>query len=158
MVKKHGSRQVLGKKPRTCLFGYPLRQEQDPNIFSEDPALERDILVALDFLHFYLECSTQTFITCKSITFLMNWEIIGYIGAACTTFCFLPQILKAVKTKELDDFSYGYLSVLAFGVLMWLIYGIGIENMVVISANAITLCFVFLIISMKAWYHSKHRH
>lgn len=88
----------------------------------------------------------------------MNWEIIGYIGAACTTFCFLPQILKAVKTKKLDDISYGYLGVLAFGVLMWLIYGIAIWNMVILSANAITLGFVFLLIGMKAWYHRKHVH
>ena len=82
----------------------------------------------------------------------MNWEIIGYIGAACTTLCFIPQLIKTVKTKRLDDFSYGYLSVLGFGVLMWLIYGLAINNMVIISANALTLLFVLSLISMKAWY------
>ena len=88
----------------------------------------------------------------------MNWEIIGYIGAACTTFCFIPQIIMAMKTKELDDFSYAYLSVLGVGILMWLIYGLAIGNMVVISANAITLLFVFLLTGMKGWYHSQHKH
>ena len=82
----------------------------------------------------------------------MNWEIIGYIGAACTTFCFVPQVIKTIKTKSLHDFSYGYLSVLGFGVLMWLIYGLGISNMVIINANALTLLFVLSLISMKAWY------
>ncbi|MEK6867405.1 MAG: SemiSWEET transporter [Nanoarchaeota archaeon] len=82
----------------------------------------------------------------------MNWEIIGYIGAVCTTFCFLPQIVKTVKTKCLDDFSYAYLSVLGFGVLMWLIYGLAIRNMVIISANIITLLFVLSLIIMKIVY------
>ena len=86
----------------------------------------------------------------------MNWEIIGYIGAACTTFCFIPQLIKTVKTKCLDDFSYGYLAVLGFGVLMWLIYGLGISNMVIISANAITLMFVLSLISMKSWFGKNH--
>ena len=85
----------------------------------------------------------------------MNWEIIGYIGAACTTFCFLPQIIKAVKTKELDDFSYLYLAVLAFGVVMWLIYGMGIGDMVIISANAVTLLFVLSLIVMKIMYNHR---
>ncbi len=87
----------------------------------------------------------------------MNWEIIGYIGAVCTTFCFLPQIIKTVKTKCLDDFSYGYLSVLCFGVLMWLIYGLAIGNMVIISANAITLLFVLTLIMMKLIYATKEQ-
>ena len=85
----------------------------------------------------------------------MNWEIIGYIGAACTTFCFLPQIVKAVKTKELDDFSYLYLAVLSFGVMMWFVYGVGINNTVVISANALSLFFVLTLVVMKMIYNSK---
>lgn len=85
----------------------------------------------------------------------MNWEIIGYIGGACTTFCFIPQLLKAIKTKELDDFSYAYLFVLGFGVLMWLIYGIAIWDMVIISANVITLLFVITISFMKWWFEKK---
>ena len=85
----------------------------------------------------------------------MNWEIIGYIGGACTTFCFVPQILKALKTKELDDFSYAYLFVLGFGVLCWLTYGFAIWDMVIISANAITLLFVLLITGMKWKFERK---
>ncbi|MBI5073298.1 SemiSWEET transporter [Candidatus Woesearchaeota archaeon] len=79
----------------------------------------------------------------------MNWQIIGYIGGLCTTFCFIPQLVKAIKTKELDDFSWAYLFVLGFGVLMWLIYGIAIWDMVIISANAITMLFVLSILFMK---------
>jgi MtN3 and saliva related transmembrane protein len=85
----------------------------------------------------------------------MNWEFIGYIGAICTTFCFTPQIIKALKTKSLDDFSYAYLFVLGFGVLMWLIYGLAIWNMVIISANAMTLLFVLSLIIMKMMYKTK---
>lgn len=87
----------------------------------------------------------------------MNWEIIGYIGGACTTFCFIPQIVKAFKTRELSDFSYIYLLVLGFGVLMWLIYGIAIRDGVIISANAITFLFVITISCMKFWFERKRK-
>ena len=85
----------------------------------------------------------------------MNWEIIGYIGGACTTFCFVPQILKALKTKELDDFSYAYLFVLGFGVLCWLLYGLAIWDTVIVSANSITLLFVLLVTFMKWKFERK---
>lgn len=84
----------------------------------------------------------------------MLWEIIGYIGAACTTFCFVPQIVKALKTRELDDFSYAYLAVLGFGVICWLTYGIAIWNMVIILANAVTLAFVLTVIYLK-WRYTR---
>lgn len=82
----------------------------------------------------------------------MNWDIIGYIGAVCTTFCFLPQLIKAYKTKEMDDFSYIYLIVLCLGVVLWSIYGIAIKNRVIISANTIALSFVLILIWMKIKY------
>ena len=82
-------------------------------------------------------------------------EIIGYIGAACTTFCFIPQLIKTLKTKKLEDFSYAYLTVLAFGIFMWLVYGVGIKNNVLISANTITFLFVLSLIVMKRMYNGK---
>ncbi|PIN79716.1 hypothetical protein COV16_02825 [Candidatus Woesearchaeota archaeon CG10_big_fil_rev_8_21_14_0_10_34_8] len=85
----------------------------------------------------------------------MNWEIIGFIGAACTTFCFIPQLYKAYKTKKLEDFAYPYLAVLAVGILGWLIYGLSISDRVVISANALTLLFVLTLIGMKYHYNGK---
>jgi MtN3 and saliva related transmembrane protein len=85
----------------------------------------------------------------------MNWELIGFFGAACTTFCFIPQLIKAWKTKELDDFAYPYLAVLGIGVLGWFIYGLGIGDRVVISANAITLTFVISLILMKISFKNK---
>jgi MtN3 and saliva related transmembrane protein len=85
----------------------------------------------------------------------MNWEIVGFFGAACTTFCFLPQLIKAWKTKKLDDFAYPYLAVLGIGVLGWFIYGVGISDRVVISANAITLLFILSLIIMKIKFTKK---
>ncbi len=87
---------------------------------------------------------------------MMNWEIIGYIGAICTTFCFLPQVIKAVKTKELDDFSWIYLFVLCIGISLWIIYGLAIRNMVIIIANTITLLFVLSLLIMKKYYKKKN--
>ena len=94
----------------------------------------------------------NTFINSDKNKHYMIWEIIGYIAAFCTTFSFLPQIVKAVKTKELDDFSYIYLFVLCFGVFLWLVYGFAISNWVIVVANVPMLVFVVIIISLKKAY------
>ncbi len=82
----------------------------------------------------------------------MNWEIIGYIGGLLTTVAALPQIIKAYKTKSLDDFAWGYLGVLTFGVLLWLVYGISKMDWVIISANIVTFIFSGTLCIMKFAY------
>ncbi len=82
----------------------------------------------------------------------MNWQIIGYIGGLMTTVAALPQIIKAVKTKSLDDFAWGYLGILTVGILFWLIYGISIMDWVIISANTITLIFNGILCVLKIIY------
>ena len=35
----------------------------------------------------------------------MEWKIIGIIAAVCTTSGFIPQIIRGLRTKRLDDVS-----------------------------------------------------
>lgn len=85
----------------------------------------------------------------------MNWQIIGYIGAIMTTGAALPQIIKAVKTKSLDDFAWGYLSILTIGVLFWLIYGLSVRDRVIISANIITFILNGTLCVLKVVYRKE---
>ncbi len=85
----------------------------------------------------------------------MNYDIIGYVGGLLTTVAALPQIIKAVKTKSLDDFAWGYLGILTCGVLLWLIYGISKMDWVLISANVVTFILNGILCILKVVYR-KH--
>ncbi len=82
----------------------------------------------------------------------MEWKIVGIIAAACTTSGFIPQIIKGVRTKRLDDVSPVMCMLLIFGLSLWLTYGIHIEDMIIIVANAFGVLFSIIIIVLRFKY------
>lgn len=76
-------------------------------------------------------------------------EVIGYFAAALTTFSFLPQVIKTVKTRDTKSLSLGTYSIFAFGVFMWLVYAILIGSGPIMIANGITLALVLIILFIK---------
>lgn len=78
--------------------------------------------------------------------------IIGMIGASLTTFAFLPQAVKTIRTKNTRDLSLFMYLMAGLGTLMWLIYGILISDLPIIMANTVSSFFVFTIIIMKVKY------
>ena len=59
----------------------------------------------------------------------MNWiTMVGLTAAACTTISFLPQAIKTIKTKHTKDLSLVMYSILTTGILLWVVYGIFINN------------------------------
>ena len=79
----------------------------------------------------------------------MDLAFIGYIAAFCTSMSFLPQALKVIKTKDTQSLSLSMYSVFSFGVAMWLVYGIVINDIPMILANVVTLFFALIILVMK---------
>jgi MtN3 and saliva related transmembrane protein len=69
-----------------------------------------------------------------------------------TTVAFIPQLAKALKSKSTGDLSWGMVLTFTIGVLLWLIYGIWIDSLPVILANAVTLLLQLGIISLKIKY------
>ncbi|MFY9243371.1 MAG: SemiSWEET transporter [Polaribacter sp.] len=83
----------------------------------------------------------------------MNYfEIIGFLAAILTTVSFFPQVIKIYRTRETKSISLTMYIVLTFGILLWLIYGLHLESMPMILANALTLFFLFYILLMKIKY------
>jgi MtN3 and saliva related transmembrane protein len=79
-------------------------------------------------------------------------NIIGTIAAVLTTVSFVPQALKTLKTKQTHDISLFMYVLFISGVTMWLIYGVHINSLPIILANAVTLCLVIPILIMKLIY------
>lgn len=76
-------------------------------------------------------------------------KLIGFIAAACTTISFAPQLIKAWRTRSTEDISLGMYLILTFGILMWLIYGVLLDDAPLVVANGITLALASGILLLK---------
>lgn len=76
-------------------------------------------------------------------------EILGIVAGFCTTFAFVPQLIKIQKQGG-RDLSYGMLIFYLTGILLWLAYGIFLHALSVILANSATSFLVVLAILLKA--------
>lgn len=84
--------------------------------------------------------------------FSLPIETIGAIAAALTTICWLPQAWRTIRTRETRAISAVTQAVFALGLVLWLIYGIGIGSWPIIVANALTLVLVSMILALKLRY------
>ena len=79
-------------------------------------------------------------------------SIIGFVAGLLSTFSFLPQVVKAFKTKHTKDLSLATFAILSGGVALWLVYGILIRELPVIIANISMLVLSVSILIMKIKY------
>ncbi len=77
---------------------------------------------------------------------------VGFFAGFCTTIAFLPQAIKTWKTKSTKDISLLMFLIFITGVFFWLIYGILINELPLIVANAITLVLALSILVAKIKY------
>jgi MtN3 and saliva related transmembrane protein len=75
--------------------------------------------------------------------------LLGLLAAACTTFAFLPQVIKTWQTRSTKDISLGMFLVLVIGIVLWLTYGLIIVDIPLIAANVVTLLFGVIILYFK---------
>ena len=74
---------------------------------------------------------------------------LGLAAGTLTTAAFVPQLAKAWRSKSTGDLSWDMLVTFSTGVLLWLIYGVWIDSLPVILANAVTLLLQAGIVSLK---------
>lgn len=79
-------------------------------------------------------------------------EILGFVAAVLTTTAFVPQVYKAWKEKSTKDISLIMYTVMLFGVIFWMIYGIYHESLPITVANAFTAILVFTMVVLKLKY------
>lgn len=79
-------------------------------------------------------------------------DILGLIAGTLTTIAFLPQLYKTWQSKSANDVSSVMMITFCIGVFLWFIYGLAIQAMPVIVANAVTLVLALLILLLKIRY------
>ncbi|MDN5868765.1 MAG: SemiSWEET family transporter, partial [Candidatus Nitrosocosmicus sp.] len=65
--------------------------------------------------------------------------LIGFMATAFTVASTVPQIKKAIRTKDTDDVSIRFLVVLIMGLSLWVVYGIGRTDSVIVIGNSIAV-------------------
>ncbi len=80
--------------------------------------------------------------------------VLGLIAGTLTTIAFLPQVIKTWKTKSAEDVSLGMFLTLCLGIVLWIIYGISIQDIPLIVANGVTFVLAFTILCLKVKYKS----
>ncbi|HAY35247.1 MAG TPA: SemiSWEET transporter [Ignavibacteria bacterium] len=78
--------------------------------------------------------------------------ITGLIAASLTTFAFLPQSIRAIKTKHTGDLSLTTLIMLETGIIIWIIYGVMISNIPLLAANIVSFIFITITLILKIKY------
>lgn len=75
-----------------------------------------------------------------------------YVGAAaafCASLSYLPQVRKAWPRGATKDLSLMMLSVLTFGLSLWLLYGVLRGDAIIITANSIGASLSGLVLGCK---------
>jgi MtN3 and saliva related transmembrane protein len=77
-----------------------------------------------------------------------SW-LIGLLAGTLTTLSFVPQVVKACRTRSLADFSLSMLVTFTLGVALWVVYGLMAGGAPVVVANAVTLALALALVAMK---------
>jgi MtN3 and saliva related transmembrane protein len=78
--------------------------------------------------------------------------ILGLTAGILTTTSFLPQVIKTWKTRSAQDLSYGMIVLFLSGIGLWFLYGIQIQSLPIILANAVTILLLLILLAMKIQY------
>lgn len=81
---------------------------------------------------------------------LANWvPAIGMAAAMLTTLCWIPLAIKIIVTRDTKAISLLTQSTLVVGIVLWLVYGLAIDDQPLIWANIVTLSLNSLILGLK---------
>jgi len=85
----------------------------------------------------------------------MRFAVIGYIAGSCTTISFVPQVLRAWRTRHTDDLAWGWIIAFAMGLALWLVYGVVLHDWPMILANSVTLSLCAALSLMKLRFDTR---
>ena len=89
---------------------------------------------------------------------LVAWaDIIGTVAGILVLSSFIPQLIKAYKTKKMSDVSIHLMILIASGMFLWVIYGFIRSDPVIIGTNATGFALNITLLVMKLRYDKMHR-
>jgi MtN3 and saliva related transmembrane protein len=78
--------------------------------------------------------------------------VLGLTAGLCTTLAFVPQVLKTWRTHHTRDISLGMFLIYCVGIVLWLLYGIVLNDGPIIAANVATFALSGAMLYFKLRY------
>ncbi|RYD14653.1 MAG: hypothetical protein EOP90_11910 [Lysobacteraceae bacterium] len=82
----------------------------------------------------------------------MSDHWLGAVAATLTTIAFVPQALKAIRSRETRGISLVMYAVFTLGIAFWFGYGIVLGSWPMIVSNAVTFVLAATILVLKLRY------
>ena len=81
--------------------------------------------------------------------------LIPLIGILATIFAVsstVPQIIKGIKTRKMDDVSVWLIMTLIIGLSLWVVYGISKSDVVIAGGNSVGVSLNVILLLLKVKY------
>lgn len=85
----------------------------------------------------------------------MTSTTIGLVAGTLTSVAAIPQLIKTLKTRNVRDISIWQPLLLSFGVALWMMYGVLINDLPLILANITPLVCNAILTVTKIRYGRK---
>ncbi len=86
----------------------------------------------------------------------MDWvKLLGLIAGICTTVAAVPQLIKAWRSKKVEDVSPPMFAILILGVFLWTYYGILKEDLPIILTNGLSVLLNATMLGLIIKYRKK---
>ena len=76
-------------------------------------------------------------------------QAIGFLAGLLTTLSFVPQVVKAYRTRSTNDLSLVMLVTFSIGLALWVAYGIITRQTPVVVTNVVTFVLVLVLLWVK---------
>ncbi|HEY0529189.1 MAG TPA: SemiSWEET transporter [Gemmatimonadaceae bacterium] len=76
-------------------------------------------------------------------------RLLGYFAGTLTVVSFLPQVIRAWKSRQTRDLSMGMYTILITASSLWTIYGFIIHDRAVILTNVLMVALNLAIVTAK---------
>jgi MtN3 and saliva related transmembrane protein len=74
------------------------------------------------------------------------------VAGIATTSAFLPQLIRAWRTRSTSDISLGMFLLTVFGLFLWLVYGLALNDWPLIGTDAVSLVLAVTVLGLKLRY------
>jgi MtN3 and saliva related transmembrane protein len=81
-------------------------------------------------------------------------SLFGISAAFLTTLSFVPQIIKAYRTRRMKDVSRYLMILFTTGSILWIIYGMLHKDLVIVGANVTAATFNLILLYFSFTYVS----
>ncbi|WP_312344264.1 SemiSWEET transporter [Chryseobacterium binzhouense] len=87
----------------------------------------------------------------------MNVDILGLIAGGLTSIASMPQLIKVIKTRNVEDLSWLMLVILITGLSLWVWYGILQNEFPIILSNAFAVLVNVSLLSCYLLFRDKNK-